>query len=94
MRLLDNNEVRKQFCSFIYEGRLKKQLYQGEIAEQLGITQANYSQIENGVREPSLTVILNICRILELDFNDFLMNVSKRRKIPEKTKEGENLTLF
>ena len=91
MKLLDNKKVRKEFCEFIYKGRMQKGLYQWEIAEMLGVTQACYSQIERGIREPSLTTILNICRILELDFNEFVVEVSKRRKIHNKLEDEENL---
>ncbi len=97
MRQLTNQELRKKFGTFIYEGRVKKKLYQREVAKEIGITQANYSQIERGVREPNLTTIMDICKVLDLDFSEFLETVTKRRKVPQRyqtSDEEENLTMF
>lgn len=60
------------FGAFIRGPRERTGLYQREVAEMLGITQAYYSQIENGVRDVDLDLAIAICKILKLDILDFV----------------------
>jgi transcriptional regulator with XRE-family HTH domain len=72
MKKIENSECLVGFGEFIKKGREKKDMYQSEVAELAGITQAYYSMIERGLREPDLTVAMKICQVLRLDLSDFI----------------------
>jgi transcriptional regulator with XRE-family HTH domain len=72
MKIIDKEEVSKEFGLFIREAREAKGLYQAEIAEQLGVSRAYYTHIEAGNREIYFTLALNICQVLNLNMNDFM----------------------
>jgi len=42
--------------------RKSKNLTQKEVAENLGITLSAYSNYEQGIREPSINIIIKICK--------------------------------
>lgn len=67
-----NEEYLKGFGEFIKEGRERRNLSQTEVAEQVGIRQPYYSQIERGDRNADLTLAMTICKILDLDMSDFI----------------------
>jgi transcriptional regulator with XRE-family HTH domain len=68
---MDTKEITQRFGMFIRDGRVKKSLLQKEVAAKLNISQVYYSYIENGSRNVDLPLALEICRVLELDLNDF-----------------------
>lgn len=72
MRKIDNALCNEAFGKFIREARESKGLFQDDIAKRLGISQVQYSHYERGARNMDLSVALNICLILGLDFNDFV----------------------
>jgi len=72
MKTINKEKVSKEFGQFIREAREKKGLYQADIAEQLGVSRAYYTHIEAGNREIYFTLAINICRVLDLDVNDFV----------------------
>lgn len=72
MKTINKEKVSKEFGQFIREAREKKGLYQADIAEQLGVSRAYYTHIEAGNREIYFTLAINICRVLNLDVNDFV----------------------
>ena len=75
MKTLDKELVITEFGKFIREAREKKGLYQADVAEQIGVSRSYYTMIESGNREIYFTLAINICRILELDINDFMQNL-------------------
>lgn len=77
MKLLERDKITVSFGKFIKEGRDRRGLFQWEVAQELGISQAAYHMIETGKREPSVTMIINICRVLRLDFADYLRTLPK-----------------
>lgn len=56
----------------IAELRKFRGLSQTDLAKQLGIAQNTLSQYENGYRNPTSRVIMNIARILDVSTNDIL----------------------
>jgi transcriptional regulator with XRE-family HTH domain len=72
MKIIENNECLIEFGKFIKRGREQKNLYQTEVAEQLGVTQAYYSRIESGQRNVDLVMAMKICSILGLKINDYI----------------------
>ena len=71
MKTIDKETVSKEFGLFIREAREMKGLLQAEIAEQLGMSRAYYTHIEAGNREIYFTLAINICRVLNLDINEY-----------------------
>lgn len=89
MQFFDNANTYKLFGLFIKRERVRKELYQREVAERLGISQAYYSQLESGVRQVDLSMALNICGLLDIDFNDFLLFLKENKKKPHGFKSTE-----
>ena len=61
-----------EFGRFIREARETKGRLQADVAEKLGISRSYYGHIESGNREIYFTLAINICRVLDLDMNDFM----------------------
>ena len=76
-RVMDTHDIALGFGSFIRDGRLRKKLSQKEVAAKLNISQVYYCHIEIGKRNIDLALALEICKVLELDLNDFTQNVLK-----------------
>ena len=74
---MDTKEITQSFGMFIRDGRIKKNLLQKEVAAMLNISQVYYSYIENGSRNVDFPLALEICRVLELDLNDFTSSLLK-----------------
>lgn len=66
------NEFNAAFGSLLKEARLSKKLYQRDVAQRIGVTQAYYAYIENGDRNVDLQMALELCNFLGLDLNDFI----------------------
>ncbi|WIF98703.1 helix-turn-helix domain-containing protein [Pontibacillus chungwhensis] len=54
--------------------RKKKELTQLEVAKQSNIGRAYYTQIENGIRNPSVSVAKKIASTLDFEWSIFLKN--------------------
>ena len=52
--------------------RKKKGLSQKELADQLSVSQANYSQYETGKRKPKIDTIQKIAAVLDIPITDLL----------------------
>ena len=50
--------------------RLSKNLTQKELAKQVNISERHYRYIESGNRNPSISLALRLCDILEIDLTD------------------------
>lgn len=79
MAQLDTTMTIKAFGVFVKQAREKQELKQSEVATKVGITQSYYSNIESGKREISMTLALNICDALGLDFNAFIQFVTMKK---------------
>lgn len=55
--------------------RIAKCLTQKQVAEAVGLTYNAISQYESGVREPSIDVLVQLCKFLEVT-SDFLIGLS------------------
>lgn len=60
------------FGDFVYATRMERGLLQREVAKRAGLTQAYLSKVELGKCDPTLTVALRICEVLEVDINEFV----------------------
>lgn len=57
------------------EARLAKNLSQLQMSQLLGVTRACYANYEQGIREPSFTLLKLICQNLEISA-DYLIGLS------------------
>lgn len=90
MAQLDNSATIKAFGVFVRQARERQELRQLDVAEKVGITQSYYSNIEAGKREVSMTLALNLCDALGLEFNSFLVFITRKKpKIVRSTIELE-----
>lgn len=64
-------QINRSFGEFIRLRRTQLNLNQHEVAARADTTQGYLSKIENGEREPTLTLALKICDVLGLDINEF-----------------------
>jgi transcriptional regulator with XRE-family HTH domain len=72
MKNVDKEKVAKEFGAYIREAREKQGLLQADVAERLGVSRAYYTHIEAGNRDIYFATALDICRILKLDFDEFV----------------------
>ena len=72
MKTIDKEKISVEFGAFVREAREKKGLYQADVAEKLGVSRSYYAYIEAGSREIYFTLAINLCRVLDLDINDFI----------------------
>ena len=79
MDLLNDKNVRFAFGAFIRTGRKRLGLTQSEVATALHTTQSVYSCYESGRRPVTLSVAVNICRYLDLDFGRFVESLFRRK---------------
>ncbi len=77
MKKIENSECLVSFGKFIKQGREKRDMFQSEVAMEVGISQAYYSYLERGEREIDFVLALKICQALHLDLNDFISTYMK-----------------
>ena len=63
---------KKTFGEFIKSKRTEKKLSQEELAEKLFVTKGAISKWERGVSYPDITLISDICRILDMSEHEFI----------------------
>lgn len=62
----DEVDVLKDYKILIRQKRQEKGISQNQLAKLVGISQPYMNQIETGVRNPTLPVLMRICEILEI----------------------------
>lgn len=72
MKVIEKDKISVEFGAFIREAREAKGLYQADVAEMIGVSRSYYAFIEGGQRDIYLTLAVNLCRVLDLDINDFM----------------------
>lgn len=72
MKAIEKEKISVEFGAFIREAREKRGLYQAEVAEKVGVSRVYYTHIEAGNRDIYFTLAVNICRVLDLDINEFM----------------------
>lgn len=55
--------------------RNRKKMNQDELASHIGISVRSLSSIENGWQKPSIFVVYDIARALEIDINELLKGI-------------------
>ena len=72
MKTIEKEKVAVEFGAYVKKAREEKGLYQYEVADQLGVSRSYYTYIEAGSREIYFSLAVNICRVLDLDMNEFM----------------------
>ena len=72
MKPTSKEKITSEFGVFVREARERRGMVQAEVAEQLGVSRSYYTMIEAGQRDIYFTLGVNICRVLDLDINEFL----------------------
>lgn len=62
----------QSFGEFIRTKRVSMNLTQADVATRANTTQGYICKVENGLREPTLTVALQICDALGVDINEYV----------------------
>jgi len=65
-----------QISNRLRDLRKEKNITLQELADAAGVSKGMLSQVENSRTIPSLTVLLNLIRSLEIDFNDFFKDIN------------------
>jgi transcriptional regulator with XRE-family HTH domain len=80
------------FAKAIHALRMKKNLSQRRVAEELGISQALLSHYENGVREPKLPFVKRICDYYEVSA-DYVLGVGSGGGRDSGAENGEDAAI-
>lgn len=72
MKTIQKDKISTEFGTYIREARESKGLYQADVAEKIGVSRVYYTYIEAGKRDIYFTLAINICRVLDLDINEFM----------------------
>lgn len=65
----DQNKI---FARNLKAERYRKGVTQAELAEAIDVSESSISLIERGIQSPSIFLVYDISRFLEIDINDLL----------------------
>ncbi|MBQ8460317.1 helix-turn-helix transcriptional regulator [bacterium] len=69
------NERNKIFAKNLKLARFIKEVTQAELAEAVDVSESTISLIERGIQSPSVFLVHDITKFLQIDINDLLKNV-------------------
>ena len=69
--VVDKKILRERIGDRIRTARTNMGLTQAELVSITGITQQTISLVERGLREPSLSLAIRLCKVLKLNMMDF-----------------------
>lgn len=69
------NPKNKILASNIKAERNRKGLTQFQLAEKINVSESTISLIERGLQTPSIFLVLDIAKILEININELLKNI-------------------
>ncbi|MBR1424232.1 helix-turn-helix transcriptional regulator [bacterium] len=64
------------FAKNLKAERYRKGVTQAQLAEAINISESSVSLIERGIQSPSIFLVYDISKFLEIDINDLLKNIS------------------
>ena len=67
------------FSKILKEKRIKKGLYQKDVAQILKISTSKYNKIENGSIEPSFKELYTLCKMFNIDILKFENNTKNNK---------------
>ncbi len=69
------DERNKILARNIKAERYRKGITQSELAEKIDVSDSTISLIERGIQTPSIFLVYDISRFLQIDINDLLKNL-------------------
>lgn len=69
-------DIINQISNRLRELRKDKNITLQELADAAGVSKGMLSQVENNRSIPSLTVLLNLIKSLQIDFNEFFKDIN------------------
>jgi len=70
------DERNKIFARNLKAERYRKGVTQAELAEAVDVSESSISLIERGIQSPSIFLVYDISKFLEIDINELLKNIS------------------
>lgn len=70
------DERNKIFAKNLKAERYRKGITQAELAEYVDVSESTISLLERGLQTPSIFLVYDISKILSIDINDLLKNIS------------------
>lgn len=55
--------------------RIRKDLTQADLAEKINISESSLSLVERGIQTPSVFIVFDIARVLNIDINDLFKDL-------------------
>lgn len=83
-----------QIGKFIADRRKKFNMTQSELAEKIGITNRAVSKWETGKSIPDVSIMLELCEILDISVNELLCGKQLNEKEEKKEAEENTLTML
>lgn len=83
-----------QIGKFIADRRKKFNMTQSELAEKIGITNRAVSKWETGKSIPDVSIMLELCEILDISVNELLCGKQLNEKEEQKEAEENTLTML
>ena len=77
----------KRIGSFLRELRKEKELTQGQLAEQLNVSDRTVSRWENGNNMPDLSVLVELADFYDVDIKEIIDGERKSEKMEKETKD-------
>ncbi len=69
------DERNKIFARNLKAERYRKNLTQAELAEKVNVCESTISLIERGIQTPSVFLVYDISKILEIDISELMKNI-------------------
>ncbi len=70
------DERNKIFARNLKAERYRKGITQAELAEYTNVSESTISLLERGIQTPSIFLVFDISKVLEIDINDLLKNIT------------------
>lgn len=70
------DEHNKIFAKNLKAERYRKGITQAELAEYVDVSESTISLLERGLQTPSIFLVYDISKVLNVDINDLLKNIS------------------
>lgn len=72
MREINTQDCHVKFGKLISNARIREGMSQAELATKLELSQPYLCRIENGRRDIDLALAMKFCKVLKLDFQEFV----------------------
>ena len=79
MSILDNTSMKDKRNTILADNiraeRNRKKISQATLAEKVNVSESTISLIERGLQTPSVFLVYDIAKVLEININDLLKNI-------------------